>query len=196
MQRRRWIALFLLSRGDRGRLPAIYVSPGLQGRCSSRWRTTMVFALVGSLIVTLTLLAGAVLVVHAKGRGSERRTHAAFEAIKSVLHQRASIFVSPIPGGSRSPRPFFLGGSLLLHPRASGAEFMPPTGMKARYGWRANECHTPISFDESAKIGSQGAGYIALLLPDGHHGSPRNWAGPTTAPIPPDFSTSSFTLVS
>jgi cobalt-zinc-cadmium resistance protein CzcA len=110
---------------------------------------TMVFALVGSLIVTLTLLP--VLCAWLMRKGVRERRNAIFEAIKSayakgldfcLAHARGTIVASAL----------LLGASLLLVP-GIGAEFMPHLDEGALWV-RATMPYT-ISFDESAKITPQ-----------------------------------------
>ena len=63
---------------------------------------TMVFALIGSLIITLTLLP--VLCAWFMRKGVRERRNKAFEWIKRALYQRAGLFAWRIPGGSSSAR--------------------------------------------------------------------------------------------
>jgi cobalt-zinc-cadmium resistance protein CzcA len=107
---------------------------------------TMVFALVGSLIVTLTLLP--VLCAWFMRNGVRERRNAAFEAIKSVYTQGLD-FCLDHPWGTTIASAILLAGSLLLIPRI-GAEFMPHLDEGALWV-RATMPYT-ISFDESAKI--------------------------------------------
>jgi cobalt-zinc-cadmium resistance protein CzcA len=106
----------------------------------------MVFALLGALIVTLTLLP--VLCLLFMRRGVRERRNAAFEAVKSVYskgldfclaHAWGTIFASAI----------VLAGSLLLVP-SIGAEFMPHLDEGALWV-RATMPYT-ISFDEAAQV--------------------------------------------
>ena len=107
---------------------------------------TMVFALVGSLIVTLTLLP--VLCAWFMRKGVQERRNAAFEAIKSV-YIKGLDFCLAHPWGTTLASAVLLGLSLLLIPRI-GAEFMPHLDEGALWV-RATMPYT-ISFDESAKI--------------------------------------------
>jgi cobalt-zinc-cadmium resistance protein CzcA len=128
-----------------GFLP-IYVLSGPSGTLFKPMADTMVFALVGSLIVTLTLLP--VLCSWFMRRGVQERRNAAFEAIKSV-YTKGLDFCLAHPWGITLASAILLGGSLLLIPRI-GAEFMPQLDEGALWV-RATMPYT-ISFDESAKI--------------------------------------------
>jgi cobalt-zinc-cadmium resistance protein CzcA len=107
---------------------------------------TMVFALVGSLIVTLTLLP--VLCAWFMRKGVRERRNAGFEAIKAV-YTKGLDFCLVHPWGTTIASALLLAGSLLLIPRI-GAEFMPQLDEGALWV-RATMPYT-ISFDESAKI--------------------------------------------
>jgi cobalt-zinc-cadmium resistance protein CzcA len=131
-----------------GFLP-IYVLSGPSGTLFKPMADTMVFALVGSLVVTLTLLP--VLCAWLMRKGVRERRNAIFEAIKSayakgldfcLAHARGTIVASAL----------LLGASLLLVP-GIGAEFMPHLDEGALWV-RATMPYT-ISFDESAKITPQ-----------------------------------------
>ncbi|UGB45948.1 CusA/CzcA family heavy metal efflux RND transporter [Frateuria edaphi] len=127
----------------------IYVLSGPSGTLFKPMADTMVFALAGSLIVTLTLLP--VLCSWFMRKGVRERRNAIFEAIKRsyakgldvcLAHARGTIIASVL----------LLGASLLLIP-AIGAEFMPHLDEGALWV-RATMPYT-ISFDESAKITPQ-----------------------------------------
>jgi cobalt-zinc-cadmium resistance protein CzcA len=109
----------------------------------------MVFALVGSLIVTLTLLP--VLCSWFMRSGVRERRNAAFEAIKSV-YTKGLDFCLAHPWGTTFASAILLAGSLLLIP-GIGAEFMPQLDEGALWV-RATMPYT-ISYDESAKITPQ-----------------------------------------
>jgi heavy metal efflux system protein len=128
-----------------GFLP-IYVLAGPSGTLFKPMADTMVFALVGSLIVTLTLLP--VLCAWFMRKGVQERRNAGFEAIKSV-YTRGLDFCLAHPWGTTIASALLLAGSLLLIPRI-GAEFMPQLDEGALWV-RATMPYT-ISFDESAKI--------------------------------------------
>jgi cobalt-zinc-cadmium resistance protein CzcA len=131
-----------------GFLP-IYVLGGPAGTLFKPMADTMVFALVGSLIVTLTLLP--VLCSWFMRQGVRERRNAAFEAIKSV-YAKGLDFCLVHPWATTFASAILLAGSLLLIPRI-GAEFMPQLDEGALWV-RATMPYT-ISFDESAKITPQ-----------------------------------------
>jgi cobalt-zinc-cadmium resistance protein CzcA len=128
-----------------GFLP-IYVLAGPSGTLFKPMADTMVFALVGSLIVTLTLLP--VLCAWFMRKGVQERRNVGFEAIKSV-YTKGLDFCLAHPKGTTIASALLLAGSLLLIPRI-GAEFMPQLDEGALWV-RATMPYT-ISFDESAKI--------------------------------------------
>ncbi len=128
-----------------GFLP-IYVLSGASGTLFKPMADTMIFALVGSLIVTLTLLP--VLCAWFMRRGVQERRNAAFEYIKSV-YTRGLDFCLGHLWGTTFASVLLLAGSLLLIPRI-GAEFMPQLDEGALWV-RATMPYT-ISFDEAAKI--------------------------------------------
>ena len=127
----------------------IYVLSGPSGTLFKPMADTMVFALIGSLVITLTLLP--VLCSWFMRKGVRERRNRAFEAIKSVYIKGldfclARVWVTTIASA------LLLGLSLLLIPRI-GAEFMPHLDEGALWV-RATMPYT-ISFDESAKITPQ-----------------------------------------
>jgi len=124
----------------------IYVLAGPSGTLFKPMADTMVFALVGSLIVTLTLLP--VLCAWFMRRSVQERRNAAFEAIKAA-YTKGLDFCLAHPWGTTVASAILLGGSLLLIPRI-GAEFMPKLDEGALWV-RATMPYT-ISFDESAKV--------------------------------------------
>jgi cobalt-zinc-cadmium resistance protein CzcA len=107
---------------------------------------TMVFALVGALIVTLTLLP--VLCAWFMRHGVRERRNGGFEAIKSV-YIKGLDFCLARPWVTTLASAILLAGSLLLIPRI-GAEFMPHLDEGAL--WVRATMPYSISFDESAKI--------------------------------------------
>ena len=128
-----------------GFLP-IYVLSGPSGTLFKPMADTMVFALVGALFVTLTLLP--VLCAWLMRNGVRERRNAMFESIQSayargldrcLAYPRATTLISAV----------LLLLSLLLIPRI-GAEFMPQLDEGALWV-RATMPYT-ISFDESARI--------------------------------------------
>jgi heavy metal efflux system protein len=128
-----------------GFLP-IYVLSGPSAKLFKPMADTMVFALVGSLIVTLTLLP--VLCSWFMRPGVQERRNAAFEAIKRVYIRGLDPCLAR-PWGTTLASAILLGLSLLLIPHI-GAEFMPKLDEGALWV-RATMPYT-ISFDESAKI--------------------------------------------
>src|SRR6185437_5787988 len=124
----------------------IYVLSGPSGTLFKPMADTMVFALIGSLIVTLTLLP--VLCAWFMRNGVRERRNAAFEAIKSA-YTRCLDFCLARPWAITIASGLVLAASLLLIPRI-GAEFMPHLDEGALWV-RATMPYT-ISFDEAAKI--------------------------------------------
>jgi heavy metal efflux system protein len=124
----------------------IYVLSGPSGTLFKPMADTMIFALVGSLIVTLTLLP--VLCAWFMRRGVQERRNSAFEYIKSV-YTRGLDFCLERPWGATFASVVLLAASLLLIPHI-GAEFMPQLDEGALWV-RATMPYT-ISFDEAAKI--------------------------------------------
>jgi len=128
-----------------GFLP-IYALSGPSGKLFKPMADTMVFALVGSLIVTLTLIP--ILCAWFMRRAGGERRNAAFEAIKSVYTKGLDACLA-YPWGTTFAAMGLLGLSLLLLPRV-GAEFMPKLDEGALWV-RATMPYT-ISFDEASKI--------------------------------------------
>jgi cobalt-zinc-cadmium resistance protein CzcA len=131
-----------------GFLP-IYVLSGPSGTLFKPMADTMVFALIGSLLVTLTLLP--VLCAWFMRNGVRERRNAAFEAIKSAYTRGLDACLAH-PYATTLASALLLLGSLLLIPRI-GAEFMPHLDEGALWV-RATMPYT-ISYDESAKIAPQ-----------------------------------------
>jgi cobalt-zinc-cadmium resistance protein CzcA len=127
----------------------IYVLSGPSGTLFKPMADTMVFALVGSLIVTLTLLP--VLCSWFMRKGVRERRNAIFESIKSA-YARGLDFCLAHARGTIAASALLLAASLLLIP-GIGAEFMPHLDEGALWV-RATMPYT-ISFDESAKITPQ-----------------------------------------
>jgi len=128
-----------------GFLP-IYVLSGPSGTLFKPMADTMVFALVGSLVVTLTLLP--VLCAWFMRNGVRERRNAAFEFIKNAYTRGLDACLER-PWTTTFASAGLLAVSLLLIPRI-GAEFMPQLDEGALWV-RATMPYT-ISFDESAKI--------------------------------------------
>ena len=129
---------------------------------------TMVFALVGSLIVTLTLLP--VLCAWFMRNGVRERRNAAFEAIKSRLHQGPRFLPRASLGGRRSPAALLLARVAAAHPahrrrvhaaagrrRAVGARDHALHHLVRRIGEdRARRCATILrSFPEVTTVASE-----------------------------------------
>jgi len=124
----------------------IYVLSGPSGTLFRPMADTMIFALIGALIVTLVLLP--VLCAWFMRQGVRERRSAAFEAIKAVYVKGLDICLAN-RWATIGASAVVLAGSLLLIP-AVGAEFMPQLDEGALWV-RATMPYT-ISFDESAKI--------------------------------------------
>ncbi|MBM7129450.1 efflux RND transporter permease subunit [Dyella mobilis] len=124
----------------------IYVLSGASGTLFKPMADTMIFALVGSLIVTLTLLP--VLCAWFMRKGVTERRNRIFEAIKSIYIKGLDACLKR-PWATTLGSAILLFASLLLIPRI-GAEFMPHLDEGALWV-RATMPYT-ISFDESAKI--------------------------------------------
>jgi cobalt-zinc-cadmium resistance protein CzcA len=131
-----------------GFLP-IYALAGPSGKLFKPMADTMVFALAGSLIVTLTLLP--VLCAWTMRGGVRERRNNAFEAI-SRAYTRGLDRCLAHPWRATLGATALLGVSLLLIPRI-GAEFMPQLDEGALWV-RATMPYT-ISFEEAAKITPQ-----------------------------------------
>ena len=131
-----------------GFLP-IYVLTGPSGRLFKPMADTMVFALIGALIVTLTLLP--VLCAWFMRGGVRERRNPAFEAIRSA-YAKGLDFCLARPRATTLAAALALAASLLLAPFIGG-EFMPQLDEGALWV-RATMPYT-ISFDESAKITPQ-----------------------------------------
>jgi heavy metal efflux system protein len=124
----------------------IYVLSGPSGTLFKPMADTMIFALIGSLIVTLALLP--VLCSWFMRKGLRERRNGAFEALKSA-YSKGLDFSLAHPWGMTFGSAILLAGSLLLVPFI-GAEFMPHLDEGALWV-RATMPYT-ISFDESAKV--------------------------------------------
>jgi heavy metal efflux system protein len=128
-----------------GFLP-IYVLAGPSGTLFKPMADTMVFALVGSLFVTLTLLP--VLCAWFMRHGVRERRNAIFAAIKSRYAEGLDVCLAH-PWATTLASAALLLGSLLLIPRI-GAEFMPKLDEGALWV-RATMPYT-VSFDEAEKV--------------------------------------------
>ena len=160
-----------------GFLP-IYVLSGPSGKLFKPMADTMIFALVGSLVVTLTLLP--VLCSWAMRKGVRERRNPLVRSHQISLHQRPGF----LPGASLADH-FRLSAVLpgvfaAAHP-AVGAEFMPQLDEGALWV-RATMPYT-ISFDESREDFPANPRYSALLPGSHHrrleHGRPDDGTDPT-----------------
>jgi heavy metal efflux system protein len=127
----------------------IYVLAGPSGLLFKPMADTMVFALIGALIITLTLLP--VLCSIFMRKGVRERRNVVFEAIKRAYAKGLDVALGH-PWFTTGISALILGASLLLVPRI-GAEFMPHLDEGALWV-RATMPYT-ISFDEAAKIAPQ-----------------------------------------
>jgi heavy metal efflux system protein len=127
----------------------IYVMSGPSGTLFKPMADTMVFALVGALVVTLTLLP--VLCSWAMRNGVRERRNAAFEAVKAAYARGLDACLAH-PWRTTLAATILLAASLLLIP-FTGAEFMPHLDEGAL--WVRATMPATISFDESAKIAPQ-----------------------------------------
>jgi cobalt-zinc-cadmium resistance protein CzcA len=124
----------------------IYVLSGPSGTLFKPMADTMIFALIGALIVTLTLLP--VLCAWFMRSGVRERRNAAFDAIRSVYTRGLDACLA-VPWATTLAASLVLLGSLALIPFIGG-EFMPHLDEGALWV-RATMPYT-ISFDESAKV--------------------------------------------
>ncbi len=159
-----------------GFLP-IYVLSGPSGKLFTPMADTMIYALVGSLIITLTLLP--VLCTWAFRKGVRERRNPAFEVVKNVYATGLDACLAH-PWLTTLGSAIVLGLSLLLIPRV-GAEFMPKLDEGALWV-RATMPYT-ISFDESRKISPQ-VRQILRSFPEvtvvaSEHGRPDDGTDPT-----------------
>jgi cobalt-zinc-cadmium resistance protein CzcA len=155
----------------------IYVLMGPSGKLFTPMADTMIFALVGSLFITLTLLP--VLCSWAFRKGAHERRNPGFEAVKSV-YTIGLDFCLARPWATTLASGLLLVGSLLLMPRI-GAEFMPHLDEGALW-IRATLPYT-ISFEESRKIAPQ-VREILRSFPEvtvvaSEHGRPDDGTDPT-----------------
>ena len=159
-----------------GFLP-IYVLSGPSGKLFTPMADTMIFALIGSLIITLTLLP--VLCSWAFRKGVRERRNLIFESVKSVYVQGLD-FCLAHPWATTLASVLVLGLSLLFLP-AIGSEFMPHLDEGALW-IRATMPYT-ISFEESRKIAPQ-VRQILRSFPEvtvvaSEHGRPDDGTDPT-----------------
>ena len=155
----------------------IYVLQGPSGKLFTPMADTMIFALVGSLIITLTILP--VLCSWAFRKGVRERRNPGFEAVKSAYTKGLDLCLGH-PWATTLASVLLLGGSLLLVP-AIGDEFMPHLDEGALW-IRATMPYT-ISFEESRKIAPQ-VRQILHSFPEvtvvaSEHGRPDDGTDPT-----------------
>jgi cobalt-zinc-cadmium resistance protein CzcA len=159
-----------------GFLP-IYALSGPSGKLFTPMADTMIFALVGSLAITLTLLP--VLCSWAFRKGVRERRNPAFEAVKAA-YAKGLDFCLAHPWATTLASALLLGGSLLLIP-SIGAEFMPHLDEGALW-IRATMPYT-ISFEESRKISPQVRqvlrSFPEVTIVASEHGRPDDGTDPT-----------------
>jgi cobalt-zinc-cadmium resistance protein CzcA len=155
----------------------IYVLQGPSGKLFTPMADTMIFALVGSLVVTLALLP--VLCSWAFRKGVRERRNPGFEAIKSVYTKGLDLCLAH-PWATTLASVLVLGGSLLLVPEI-GDEFMPHLDEGALW-IRATMPYT-ISFEESSKIAPQVRrllrSFPEVTVVASEHGRPDDGTDPT-----------------
>ncbi len=159
-----------------GFLP-IYVLSGPSGELFRPMADTMIFALLGSLILTLTLLP--VLCSWALRKGVRERHNAAFEAVKRAYAKGLDSCIRR-PWQTTVVSALILGASLMLIP-GIGAEFMPHLDEGALW-IRATMPYT-ISFEESSKISPQIRAILRsfpeVTVVASEHGRPDDGTDPT-----------------
>jgi len=155
----------------------IYVLTGPSGTLFKPMADTMIFALVGSLIVTLTVLP--VLCYMLMHSGARERRNAIFERIKSSYTRGLDFCLA------RSRQTIIASTALLLAALLIfadvGAEFMPHLDEGAL--WVRATMPSTISFDESAKIVPQIRTIISsfpeVTVVGSEHGRPDDGTDPT-----------------
>ena len=155
----------------------IYALTGPSGVLFKPMADTMIFALIGSLIVTLTLLP--VLCAWFLRSGVHERRNAIFERIRTAyVRGLDKCLARPRETVAASAVLLFLSVALFA---AVGAEFMPHLDEGALWV-RATMPYT-ISFDESAKIVPQIrsiiASYPEVTVVGSEHGRPDDGTDPT-----------------
>jgi cobalt-zinc-cadmium resistance protein CzcA len=159
-----------------GFLP-IYVLSGPSGQLFKPMADTMIFALIGSLVATLTLLP--VLCAWFLRKGVRERRNPAFEWVRAA-YARGLDFCLAHPWGATAASAAVLGASLLLIP-GIGAEFMPHLDEGALW-IRATLPYT-ISFEESSKISPQVRSILRsfpeVTVVASEHGRPDDGTDPT-----------------
>ena len=155
----------------------IYVLTGPSGVLFKPMADTMIFALIGSLIVTLALLP--VLCSWFMRSGVRERRNAIFERIRSA-YVRGLDYCLARPRGTIGASALLLLASLVLFADV-GAEFMPHLDEGALWV-RATMPYT-ISFDQSSKIVPQIRSIIGsfpeVTVVGSEHGRPDDGTDPT-----------------
>jgi len=131
-----------------GFLP-IYALSGPAGELFRPMADTTIFALLGSLALTLTLVP--VLCAWVLRRGVRERRNVAFEAVRSAYAKGLDLCLE-YPWGTTVACVLLFLGSLLLLP-GIGAEFMPHLDEGAL--WIRATMPSTISFEEAAKLSPQ-----------------------------------------
>ncbi len=159
-----------------GFLP-IYVLSGPSGLLFKPMADTTIFALIGALALTLTVLP--VLCSWALRRGVRERRNAPLEWVKRVYGLGLDACLAH-PWATTGASAAILGASLLLIP-SIGAEFMPRLDEGALWV-RATMPYT-ISFEESAKIAPQIReilrSFPEVTVVTSEHGRPDDGTDPT-----------------
>jgi cobalt-zinc-cadmium resistance protein CzcA len=159
-----------------GFLP-IYVLSGPSGQLFKPMADTMIFALIGSLIATLTLLP--VLCAWFLRRGVRERRNVVFEWVRAAYARGLDLCLAH-PWRTTLASAALLGASLLLIP-GIGAEFMPHLDEGALW-IRATLPYT-ISFEESSKISPQVRSILRsfpeVTVVASEHGRPDDGTDPT-----------------
>jgi cobalt-zinc-cadmium resistance protein CzcA len=159
-----------------GFLP-IYVLSGPSGRLFKPMADTTIFALVGSLAVTLTLLP--VLAFWFLGKGVRERRNVAFEWVKAWYARGLDLCLAR-PWATVVVSAVVLVASLMLIPTI-GAEFMPHLDEGALWV-RATMPYT-VSFDESSRIVPEIRdvlrGFPEVTVVASEHGRPDDGTDPT-----------------
>ncbi len=159
-----------------GFLP-IYVLSGPSGLLFRPMADTMIFALLGALLLTLTLLP--VLCSWALRKGVHERRNPALERLKAAYAKGLDLCLAH-PWTTTGISTAVLAASLLLVPRI-GAEFMPHLDEGAIW-IRATMPYT-ISFEESSRISPQVRAILRsfsqVTVVTSEHGRPDDGTDPT-----------------
>ncbi|HSP06700.1 MAG TPA: efflux RND transporter permease subunit, partial [Acidobacteriota bacterium] len=155
----------------------IYVLSGPSGELFKPMADTMIFALVGSLILTLSLLP--VLCSWALRRGVKEKHNPVLDVVKSAYGKGLNVCLA-YPWLTTTVSAVILAAALLLVPQI-GAEFMPHLDEGAL--WIRGTMPYTISFEESKKIAPQ-VRKILLSFPEvtvvsSEHGRPDDGTDPT-----------------